>query len=448
MTSEEFRTNPLLLRNQFKRTGMFEIPLIAKAEISLENLSLVGYDKISSGNSGQVVHFFLDDYKFESIWNNPEPRIEKLSTFKAVLSPQFSIYSEMPLAVQIYNTFRSRWCGAYLQSKGITVIPSVVWGEPDTFWFCFDGIEKGSVVAVSTVGIRNEKNLFMAGYYALIKRIEPLAVICYGKPFEEMSGNIIYVSYEETNNYHSKDYIQHLVHQIPQIPRNLTYEKGGGHAFGGNQFPKNASQIKHIFRNKNGHVDDTPENRSLFSQACNNENNYVGTDKYGKRWYAQILPDGRQVWVATRDGIIQDCGINDNVRFYDSEEGFCRGKSKGVLRKMENTSCRKAFLAAYHFLDDLYSRFPYSNLGLICSEMNPYLFKDGMSADPAAWKDFCEYYEEAKNAYCSEFDTAYYTTLRFLRIYEDEWGYPIPYVLEAFTSDEYQKFLLELNQTM
>ena len=63
MTSEEFRTNPLLLRNQFERTGMFEIPLITKNEVSLENLSLVGYDKISSGNGDQVVHFFLDDYK-------------------------------------------------------------------------------------------------------------------------------------------------------------------------------------------------------------------------------------------------------------------------------------------------------------------------------------------------------------------------------------------------
>ena len=204
MTSEEFRTNPLLLRNQFERTGTFEIPLIHKDEVSLENLSLIGYDKVSSGKNDQVVHFFLDDYKFESRWNNPEPRIEKLSTFRAVLSPQFSIYSEMPIAVQIHNTFRSRWCGANLQSKGIKVVPSVVWGEADTFWFCFDGIEKGSIVAVSTVGVRNEKDLFMAGYRELMKRIEPSAIICYGKPFEEMSGNVIYVSYEETNNYHPK----------------------------------------------------------------------------------------------------------------------------------------------------------------------------------------------------------------------------------------------------
>ena len=445
MTSEEFRTNPLLLRNQFERTGTFEIPLICKNELTLENLSLIGYDKISSGKSHQVVHFFLDDYKFESLWNNPEPRIGKLSVFRAVLSPQFSIYSEMPIAVQIHNTFRSRWCGAYLQSKGIQVIPSVVWGEADTFWFCFDGIEKGSIVAVSTVGIRNEKDLFMAGYRELIKRIEPSAILCYGKPFEEMSGNVIYVSYEETNNYHPKEYAQDLIRQIPQIPNNLTYEKGGGHALNGNNFPKNDSQIKHIFGNRNGHVPDTPENRDLIMETCNNESNYVGTDRYGKRWYAQTLPDGRQVWVATRDGIIQDCGINESVRSFDANEGFCQPKNKGMKNVMNTASERKAYLALFHLLDDLYSRYPYNNLALICSEMNPYLFQDNMSADPAAWEDFSKYYEEAKESYSTDFDIGYYTSIRFLRVYEEEWDYPIPYAMKEFTPEAYRKYLNEQN---
>lgn len=56
MTSEEFRTNPLLLRNQFERSGTFEIPIIQKEKIRFENLELIGYDKLSSGNSNQIVH--------------------------------------------------------------------------------------------------------------------------------------------------------------------------------------------------------------------------------------------------------------------------------------------------------------------------------------------------------------------------------------------------------
>ena len=46
-----------------------------KEEIELENIELIGYDKLNEKETGKIVHFFLDDYKFESIWNDPEPRI-------------------------------------------------------------------------------------------------------------------------------------------------------------------------------------------------------------------------------------------------------------------------------------------------------------------------------------------------------------------------------------
>jgi hypothetical protein len=102
----------------------------------------------------------LDDYKFEVVWNDPEPRLEKLSQYKGALSPQFSAYYTMPVSLQIYNTFRSRWCGAYLQSKGFTVIPTVYWGQPQSYWYCFDGIEKNSVVALSTLGVKKKRIFF------------------------------------------------------------------------------------------------------------------------------------------------------------------------------------------------------------------------------------------------------------------------------------------------
>ncbi|MBQ2848487.1 MAG: DUF4417 domain-containing protein [Clostridia bacterium] len=204
MTSEEFRTNPMFLRNQFKGDGVFEIPKIEKEEIELENIELIGYDKLNENETDKIVHFFLDDYKFEAIWNDPEPRIEKLKKYRAVLAPNYSIYTEMPLSLKVYNTFRSRWCGAYLQAKGIKVIPTVAWGEPNTFWFCFDGIAQGSVVAVSTLGVRKEKSLFMQGYNEMIRKVKPKAVICYGEPFEEMQGKIIPIDYSKTNNLNSK----------------------------------------------------------------------------------------------------------------------------------------------------------------------------------------------------------------------------------------------------
>ena len=171
---------------------------MGKTEV--EDVAFIGYDKLSDGKTDHIVHFFLDDYKFESLWKDPENHVDRLKRYKAVLSPQFSLYTKMPLALQVYNTFRNRWCGAFLQSKGVKVIPTVLWGETESFWFCFDGIQKGAVVAVSTIGWKKQKDLFLQGYYELIKRIDPTCILCYGDPFDEMKGNVISIDYSQTNN--------------------------------------------------------------------------------------------------------------------------------------------------------------------------------------------------------------------------------------------------------
>ena len=330
MTSSEFRNNPMFLRNHFKGDGTFEMPKIKKEEVDLENIELTGYDKLSSSKDNQIVHFFLDDYKFEVMWNDPLPRIEKLKSHKAVLSPNFSIYSEMPVPMKIYNTFRSRWCGAYLQQNGIKVIPTLAWGGPETFWFCFDGIETKSVVAVSTLGVRNEKDLFMQGYNEMLRRIKPTKIICYGKPFDEMKGDIIEIDYATTNNLDKSfdsygGYIKRSVgYVVPGV------EKGMGSAGGSkNVLPKNDAQIKHIFRKKTGHITDTPTNRELLENVANKKENYMGTDKYGNEWYSEMQSDGSQVWVTARNGRIQNGGINNPPKMWNTDTGFSR--SKGVV---------------------------------------------------------------------------------------------------------------------
>ena len=165
-------------------------------------------------------------FRFESIYKNPDDKIERLKKFNAVLSPDFSMYTEMPVALQLYNCFRNRWTGAYLQQNGITVIPTVRWGNLESFNFCFDGIEKGCVVAVSTLGVKNEKSHFMLGYNEMRRRIKPEKIICYGKPFDDMKGDIIEVDYAETNNLDKGFYIKKFYGYI--MPLN----KGGGSALG------------------------------------------------------------------------------------------------------------------------------------------------------------------------------------------------------------------------
>ena len=194
-----------MLRNQFPGKGKLKIPIIPKFQESpgdFDDLLLIGFDKThleDQNHLDRMVHFFLYDYRFERVWKNPDNDIEKLSRYRAVLSPDFSMYLEMAPVMQLYNVFRNRWCGAYWASKGLRVIPTVNWGDESTFDFCFEGIEKGSVVAVSTYMASehdnrcDQKEWFMAGYNEMLRRIEPENIICYNSPFPEMQGNIIHV---------------------------------------------------------------------------------------------------------------------------------------------------------------------------------------------------------------------------------------------------------------
>ncbi|CAB1245656.1 conserved protein of unknown function [Ruminococcaceae bacterium BL-4] len=204
---------------------------------------LVGFDKIGLNDTkhfNRMVHFFLYDYKFERVWKNPDTDLEKLKHYRAVLSPDFSIYVEMAPVLQLTNTFRNRWCGAYFASKGIRVIPTVSWGNENTFEFCFDGIEKGSTVAVSTYMVsehdnhQDQKEFFLKGYNEMLRRIEPEKIICYNEPFPEMQGNIVFVDYDRSswkymdkNLYTPSKYAKYICGEEPlPVGSNLIIKSG------------------------------------------------------------------------------------------------------------------------------------------------------------------------------------------------------------------------------
>ena len=133
--------------------------------------------------SGGALHFFLDDYRFETVWSSPERLLPRVLAVGASLTPDFSLWRGMPRPAQVWNVYRSRWCGAYWQANGVEVIPTACWGAADTFDFCFDGIPANSTVAVSSVGISSEVDqaLFRAGIEELIRRTDPKLLLAYGQ---------------------------------------------------------------------------------------------------------------------------------------------------------------------------------------------------------------------------------------------------------------------------
>jgi len=183
-----------IVRNEFEGDGKYDFPLIKKQDIDLSKIDLWCYTKAKPNdeeNKDKTIHFFTYDWNFESVYERPEIALEKLDQYYALLTPEFSTYKDMPLARQIDSVFKNRWCGAYWQSQGLKVIPTISWGSIPCMDFCFDGVEEGSVVAVSTYTREDNKDGFMRGYVKMMEKIHPSAIICYGTPFDEMEGNII-----------------------------------------------------------------------------------------------------------------------------------------------------------------------------------------------------------------------------------------------------------------
>ena len=161
-----------------------------------------------------IAHFYYDDYKFIQAWRDPDKYIEKLKMFKAVVAPDFSLYTDFPRSLQILSCYRRNWCGAYWQSLGIDVIPDVVWGDKESYNYCFDGLPEKSVVAVSAVGVTTDAmwngekgDLFRAGYNEMLKRLKPTKIIYYGTMLEGLDGDIVRVPsfYEEKRKSIGKD---------------------------------------------------------------------------------------------------------------------------------------------------------------------------------------------------------------------------------------------------
>lgn len=181
---------------KFRGVGKYDIPILRKKDISLPK-TWIGFNEVKTfrGKCAETgVHFFLDDYQFERVWNRPSAYVKMLSRFAVVATPDFSLYSDYPVAMQLWNHYRKQWLGAYFQYYGIVIIPTVSWSDKDSYDWCFDGIPLSSEVIISTVGLgkdREKWRLFHEGFSMMKQKLHPSYVLSYGNVKEGISVNEI-----------------------------------------------------------------------------------------------------------------------------------------------------------------------------------------------------------------------------------------------------------------
>ena len=178
----------------FQLDGPFGIPKLVPAHLN-DRISWIPFNCVMSDRQREAhgVHFFIDDYLFQRAWNDPCRYANLLSGYQAVMTPDFSMFTDYPVAVQLYNHWRKHQLGAYWQSLGLTVIPSICWSDHDSYAWCFDGEPVGGTVAVSSVGTQKNplaRTLFLDGYSEMMRRLLPEKVIFFGDVPTGCTGNI------------------------------------------------------------------------------------------------------------------------------------------------------------------------------------------------------------------------------------------------------------------
>lgn len=182
----------------FDGVGEYGIPQLRPVHsCDVQNWISFNYAKGCEEPEEHGVHFFIDDYQFIRVWSNPDTYMRMLRKFSAVLTPDFSTYTDFPKAIQLYNHYRKHWVGAYWQANGLYVIPTISWSDEESYNWCFDGEPVGGIVAVSAVGTQinpSATKLFVHGYSEMMERLRPEKVILYGQYVPDgCEGEVIHV---------------------------------------------------------------------------------------------------------------------------------------------------------------------------------------------------------------------------------------------------------------
>jgi hypothetical protein len=174
---------------KFKSSNYYGIPDL-KGYYDKDNLpeEFVCYDKIKGTDPTEkkyCIHFFQFDWMFEGVWNMPIKTLPRIKKINFSLTPEFSSYTEFPKALQIFQTYKNRWCGRFWETEGVKVIPTVLWNDKSTYDFCFEGVPKHSIIAIAVQGVRKDyaKN-FVNGFNYMQERLKPLLILCYGRIVE------------------------------------------------------------------------------------------------------------------------------------------------------------------------------------------------------------------------------------------------------------------------
>ncbi len=166
--------------------GKYELPEV-RAYTGEIPVNLTPYSMKNVGNKNGAVHFYIDDYRFTGMymWGHISQFTENVAPYKMVIAPDFSVFLDQSRTLNLFQLYQNRVVTAYWQSVGLQVIPSVSWGNADSFEYCFDGLPQNSILSIGGLGNSHHASMLKLWEYGVkltIERLHPTALIIYGTP--------------------------------------------------------------------------------------------------------------------------------------------------------------------------------------------------------------------------------------------------------------------------
>jgi hypothetical protein len=133
------------------------------------------------------VGFYVDDWLMEPFWSDHVRFIGKLLNMgvMGVICPNFTVTEEQPEAENIWNTYRSRWVGRYLQEAGIPIVPDVDVGSALSFGYALAGIPENPPCIAFRMQTFDPKNSSAMSWHVnalrqVVQLVRPAKVALYG----------------------------------------------------------------------------------------------------------------------------------------------------------------------------------------------------------------------------------------------------------------------------
>lgn len=195
------------ITNKSHYCGLYDFPEVSCLPISSVDYICL-YDEVRNYRKTPftAVGFFVDDYKFDRLNGlyyaiaSKDQRLlaiykRRFSGCAYVIAPDYSCYRDMPEFIQIWNIGKSRIVFLWLLMEcGLTVIPMAGWGSEETLEYCFDGISKGSTVAISLKGAMDNdysRSLAKKAIAKLVDCVAPSVIVVYAVCSAELVNSVL-----------------------------------------------------------------------------------------------------------------------------------------------------------------------------------------------------------------------------------------------------------------